>query len=286
MPRVAIRPLTIDDLPFGHRLSTAAGWNQLLADWARAVALDSSASFIGTLDGIDVGTVTAVAFDSIAWVGLMLVEPQARGKGVGRALMERVLDVLDGRRVRSIRLDATPLGQPLYETLGFREDFPLHRYTGTPSHPHRTNTIGQDLRIVEATSADMPRIADLDEQVTATRRRMLLERLRLERPIGGRIALRGDCLAGFVLERSGRLGTLVGPCCGDSEAGAALLATSLESLIGTPVLADIPDAHHEARSLVTRHGLEAVRPLTRMTRGEPVREDVARMWTSSGPEKG
>jgi len=286
MPIVSIRPLVRDDLSFGHRLSTEAGWNQLLADWERTFAIDSTASFIGSFGGVDVGTVVAVTFDAIAWVGLMLVDPAARGRGVGRALMERVLETLDARGVRTVRLDATPLGQPLYESLGFRTDFLLHRHAGIPVKMHDARVLDHDLRITAATEADIGLIADLDEQVTGTRRKRLLERLRDERPLGGRIVWRGDALAGFVFERAGRLGTLVGPCLGDSMAGAVLLSTTLNSLAGMPTLVDTPDDHQQARELATQYGLEAVRPLTRMTRGKPVREIVERLWASSGPEKG
>lgn len=286
MPSIAIRSLQPTDLPFGYQLSTAAGWNQLPADWQRALALDSSGSLIASLDGVDVGTVTAVVFDSIAWIGLMLVEPRARGRGVGRALMERVLDMLDARRVRSIRLDATPLGQPLYEKLGFQPDYQLQRYAGAPRKPRSTPAVPSDTHLSAATDSDLSRIAALDTQVTSTRRHRLLAQLRRERPQGARIAQRRGILVGFSLQRAGRLGTLVGPCIGDSQAGAILLAEALESLSGTPTLIDVPDTHAQSRALVAEFGLQPARPLTRMTRGEPVREDVARIWSSSGPEKG
>lgn len=286
MSRISIRPLEQVDLSFGYGLSVQAGWNQLRADWERVFALDRSASFVASWDGVDVGTVTAVVFDTVAWVGLMLVDPAARGQGVGRALMERVLDMLDARSIQTIRLDATPLGLPLYEKLGFRADFALQRYGGVLSRDVSSVAAEDDVSVVPATTDDLAPIADLDEQITSTRRRKFLERLMAEFPRGAYVARRGGRLSGFVLARAGRLGTLVGPCLSEAATGAALLSRAIKSLLGMQVLVDIPDDHAAARALVANFGLASLRPLTRMTRGRRIAEDIARIWASSGPEKG
>ncbi len=115
------------------RLKASVNWNQTEADWQRVRELDSLNSFVGQVDGEDLGTVTGVAFGSIGWIGLMLVDERARGQGLGKLLMQTALDSLAERGVVSIRLDATPLGQPLYEKLGFTADFALSRWSGVPA---------------------------------------------------------------------------------------------------------------------------------------------------------
>lgn len=287
MAHLILRALTKADLSFGLGLSTAAGWNQSIVDWRRALALDVGASFVASLEGVDVGTVTSVAFGPVAWVGLMLVDARVRGRGVGRALMERALATLDARGVRSIRLDATPLGRPLYEKLGFRLDYMLHRYAGAPfidqAAPRQ-----EPYACRPFTERDLVRAAALDEQVAGAPRSRFIEALWRERPQGALVAHDGPsgALRGFVLQRAGRLGTLIGPCLGDSTAGELLLAASLDQLSASPVLVDIPERHAAAVRLATSRGLAPVRPLARMTRGPEVREDFDRLWTSSGPEKG
>src|SRR5439155_19059347 len=54
-----------------------------------------------------------------------------RGRGIGKALVHHALDFLDRQGVQSVRLDATPLGQPLYEKLGFMPEYTLKRFEGT-----------------------------------------------------------------------------------------------------------------------------------------------------------
>jgi len=40
---------------------------------------------------------------------------------------------LDARGVPTIRLDATPLGRPVYTKLGFVDEYEVTRYGGTPA---------------------------------------------------------------------------------------------------------------------------------------------------------
>src|SRR5690606_32161796 len=105
-------------------------------------------------------------FDSVAWISMMLVEESLRGRGIGRALMEQALMHVDASGIPTVRLDATPLGRPLYEKLGFRADFPLVRYAGIPDDPGAA----EGILPVSVSSASA-----LDQRVTGTNRRQLLE---------------------------------------------------------------------------------------------------------------
>src|SRR6266567_1475892 len=130
MPMIRVRGMTFEDLTLGLRLKQRVGWNQTAADWARFLSLQPDGCFVAELDGEPVGTVTTCVFGTVAWVGMMLVDPGKRGRGVGRALMARALAFLDSRGVRGVRLDATPLGEPLYRSLGFVPQYPLSRLEG------------------------------------------------------------------------------------------------------------------------------------------------------------
>src|SRR5262249_32451649 len=107
--------MTEPDIALGMRLKQQAGWNQTEADWRRCLALEPDGCFVAELDSQSVGTVTTCTFGDVAWVAMVLVEETVRGRGIGRALMERALAYLESTGVRCVRLDATPLGRPLYE---------------------------------------------------------------------------------------------------------------------------------------------------------------------------
>src|SRR5271156_4343745 len=118
-PLLRIRDMTVADIPFGMRLKNQAGWNQVEADWRRLLDLQPDGCFVAELDGAPAGTVTTCRFGPVAWVAMMLVDRSLRSHGIGRALMSRAVGDLDSAGIRTIRLDATPLGQPLYESLDF-----------------------------------------------------------------------------------------------------------------------------------------------------------------------
>src|SRR5271166_6332252 len=79
-----IRLMTAADVPLGMRLKQQNGWNQLEADWVRALDLQPDGCFVAELDGTPVGTVTTCIFGAVAWIAMMLVEETMRGRGLGK----------------------------------------------------------------------------------------------------------------------------------------------------------------------------------------------------------
>lgn len=56
----------------------------------------------------------------IAWIEEVVVDERARGRGVGRALTERLLEIAKERGCRQVKLTASNfVAQKLYESLGF-----------------------------------------------------------------------------------------------------------------------------------------------------------------------
>src|SRR5438128_556209 len=112
---IHIRLMTAADVSFGMRLKAANGWNQTEADWHRYLDLQPDGCFVAEIDGNPVGTLTTCIFGTVAWIAMMLVDVSQRRRGIGLALMQHAIDFLTHEGVISIRLDATPLGQRLYE---------------------------------------------------------------------------------------------------------------------------------------------------------------------------
>lgn len=134
MPDFTLRPFVPADTPAGLGLCRAAGWNQLDRDWR--VFLDSNARecFAAEAQGAVIGSVTTIRYESVAWISMLLVDPGWRGRGVGRALLERALEVLSD--AECVKLDATPEGRRLYVQYGFQDEMRLWRMEasggGTP----------------------------------------------------------------------------------------------------------------------------------------------------------
>jgi GNAT superfamily N-acetyltransferase len=279
---IRVRPMTVADLPLGMRLKAQAGWNQAEADWRRCFRMQPDGCFVAELDRKPVGTTVAILFYPVAWVAMVLVDEAARGRGVGTALMRHALGFLDGYGVRSVRLDATALGRPVYEKLGFVAEYTLTRYQGVL---RPTDEDGPGVEPVDV--EQMLQVTRLDLDATRIKRSTLLMRLHEEMSDAFRMVRRGGELLGFLASRPGTNATQLGPLVArDEPAGRALLADAARRFTGQPVFLDVPLTNEPARRAAEALGLTAQRELLRMGRGEPVCERVEWLWASSGPEKG
>jgi GNAT superfamily N-acetyltransferase len=273
--------MTPADVSLGMRLKAQAGWNQTEADWRRCLRLSPDGCFVAELDDTAVGTTVTILFGRVAWVAMVLVDEAVRGRGVGTALIQHALAFLDGRGVPSVRLDATPLGRPVYEKLGFVAEYPLARYAGVPG-PAGRNAGVEPLR-----PATLPEIECLDEPITQADRSQLLRRLFEEYPDTFRVVRRDDTVVGFLTSRPGANAAQIGPCiAADEDAGRSLLADAARRYAGQRIFIDVPRPNEPARRAAEALGLTVQRELLRMGRGEPVAEAVDLLWASSGPEKG
>ncbi len=191
----------------------------------------------------------------------------------------------------SVRLDATALGKPLYEKLGFVVEYELARYEGFPLAssprsplPEEEGAIGG---VVEKANAqDWPRLFQLDREITTADRSKFLTRLFSERREDVRMVRSGTEVVGFLAVRPGVRAWQIGPCLARHAAGAMLLADAAHRHASGKVFIDIP-VHNEAAVNTARTlGLNVQRHLVRMCRGQPVPERTHHIWASSGPELG
>jgi len=212
---------------------------------------------------------------------MLLVEPAVRGRGVGTRLMEHCLKHLAERGVPSVRLDATPLGRPIYEKLGFVVEYELVRMEGVASggvwHPD----------VGPVTAVQLDQVLDLDLNIRGTNRHRLIRRLYDERPEAMWAFVADGRIVGYLTSRHGANATQIGPALSTSaEAGRVLADVALRYCIGQRVFIDIPTANVPAIDWAQSRGLSVQRPLMRMRRGRPVDDQPAAQWASSGPEKG
>ena len=278
-----IRLMTSADVPLGMRLKAQANWNQTLSDWRRFLDLEPDGCFVAEQDGEPVGTTTTCVFDTVAWIAMVLVDTAARGQGIGTRLVDHALAELDRRGIQSVRLDATALGRPIYENLGFVAQYELLRMEGTTWQVDRSPT-----NAAPVTRARLDEVIALDALATGTDRRRLLERLYHEQP-ERMLAICDDRgkIAGYAAFRDGSRATQIGPAAAKSpEAGRALLDTVVARLAGQPIFVDIPSENQAAVGWATSGGLTVQRPFTRMCRGQPTHDRRDVLWASSGPEKG
>jgi predicted GNAT family acetyltransferase len=227
---------------------------------------------------------------------MVLVDSDFRHRGIGTRLVQHALQYLDGQGVSAVRLDATALGRPVYERLGFVAQFELMRMEGvmgggvdaavTPSSAE-PSCPGTACAIRPAGPDDSRVLAAWDQEATGTPRGRLLECL-LADP-GSRAYWTGDGQppGGYVISRCGSRAAQLGPAVAfTAAAGSMLLDRAATDWTGQRVYLDVPVDNRAAVVWAESHGLVCQRSFTRMVRGRPVSEDIERLWASSGPEKG
>jgi GNAT superfamily N-acetyltransferase len=284
--------MTLADIPLGLKLARQAGWNQIEADWRRFLAMQPDGCFVGELDATAVATTAAFIFGPVAWIAMVLVEAEFRRQGVATALLKHALDFLDSRGVKTVRLDATAAGQPVYAKLGFVPEYPLTRYMGAAPVGCAVHTFspGGDMPAERCARHTLPfsagQIAAFDYRMTATSREKMLARLFEESPDLTQVWDQDGRLEGYITGRRGANATLIGPCIATAHAGPALLSAALACCADRPVFMDIPRDNAPAIEMVEKSGLGVQRHFMRMCRGERIRDHVEAIWASSGPEKG
>jgi len=281
---VWIRMMRASDLDDALQLSTSVGWNQIAADWHRMYHLEPGGCFVAEYRGHVVGTTLCCLFGNVAWLAMVIVQENLRGRGLGSQLVQRGLDYARQNGIDSVRLDATPLGQHVYRRFGFEPQFELIRMSGVVQISHPVSP-APNLTIRAASMMELPTLFAYDRHATRTNRRKLLDRLFSEcTPLVA--CSRDGRVQGFLAHREGRLATQPGPCAGNRGAARALFRHALNSRAGTSVIADIPADQPDLLAIASEHGLTAQRTLLRMCCGTNVEEDRQLFHLSYGGEYG
>jgi len=213
-----MRQMRPGDIDAGLGFCRASGWNQTAADWSCFLRANAAGCRVAMEGGEVAGTVTTLRFeDRFAWISMLLVAPELRGRGIGTALLMEALRVLDD--VPCVRLDATPAGKQVYDKCGFEDEYPLARMRG------ERVTVGAADGARRMTERDFEGVLKLDREVFGADRRVVLEHLRESAPEYAWVMEAGGEIAGFALGRHGVRAEHVGPVVA-RDAGMAWALTS------------------------------------------------------------
>src|SRR5437867_827307 len=257
-----LRVMNMADIPAGMRLKGVAGWNQTPADWERFLSASPEGCFVIEAEGRIVGTATTINYEGrFAWIGMVLVDPDYRGRGIGTRLLEKAIDYLDGSGVPTLKLDATPQGKPIYKKLGFTEEYEVERWVLRRSPGAKTSEPPGPL-------PDFEGILKWDRVVFGADRSRLLSSIDRESRDFTLTAERRGSLEGYAAGRRGSLADHLGPWVARDEPSAVeLLDEFLRRAARGTLFVDCMKSSPFARELLASHGFELSRPLTRMFRG-------------------
>jgi ribosomal protein S18 acetylase RimI-like enzyme len=152
MRAATLRPMTASDLDFASSLTLAEKWHsETLEEFEGFFAHAPAGCLIAEQGGRRVGIGVATPYQDAGFLGQIVVAPDVRGQGIGNQIVDALLSYLRSLGVRSVYLDSTKAGAPLYEQHGFRKDQPSLRYAGKVRgalHPHVRPMRADDLDAV------------------------------------------------------------------------------------------------------------------------------------------
>jgi GNAT superfamily N-acetyltransferase len=251
--------LAVDDLDQAVGLSTAAGWNQPLDDWRLFLRIAPAGAFAAAADGRIVGTAIGVDYGGFAWIAMMLVDPAFRGCGLGGRLLEAALESLPANL--PVRLDATPLGRPLYRRYGFELETTLSRFV-----VNRAFTPKPDAHAVRPlTIADLPLAIERDREIFGGVRAAVLDWSFCSASCYAHVAPSADGAIQYCFGRRGRLFDQIGPVvAGGAAVAHALVHTACAAANGRPIAVDAFDLQSAFTAGLRERGFVVERPFFRM----------------------
>ena len=118
-PLPRLRSMTTSDVDPAAELILGNDWG-VRREWLEfATTQPECAPLVAEADGRIVATGVGTANGPVGWIGTIFVAPDRRGRGLGRALTQAIIDRLEAMGCRSFALVATAEGRRLYERMGF-----------------------------------------------------------------------------------------------------------------------------------------------------------------------
>ncbi|WP_032632931.1 GNAT family N-acetyltransferase [Pseudomonas syringae] len=262
-----LMPLRADHLPQAVGLSSALAWPYREADWR--FAFDLGAGLAVEVEGKLVGTALWwLQGDSHASVGMIIVSAAMQGKGIGRVLMD---SVLQHTGERTLILNSTQEGLALYTRLGFVAHGQLHQHQAVLERAAHFVRDGSHLRSMQP--SDEQAVRQLDRAATGRDRSALLSHLF---DIGSILVVdRGAGVLAYACVREWGRGVVIGPVVARGPEAVpdakALIGALTEAHQGRFVRIDVTDRSGLSHWL-TELGLPCVghaTPMVRTTRSSP-----------------
>lgn len=260
-----IKRLTLSDARRCLELTQAIQWSQTLEDWKRLIQWSGDGAY-GMVHRTSVLVATTLVFrygTDRAWIGAVITHPRFQRQGLAAQLMETALNELKKSGVREIMLDATGMGQPLYQKFGFRPLYPIGIFMGAAMPQEATPA----QRYQPTHLAD---VLALDREIFGADRSRTIQTLVNDFPTW--VDYQNGRLQGYIIGKAQNADhAYIGPWMHQTPEGAEiLLQTALHHLAGRIVRVDIAEKNPAGQEIVMKYGLEQKRICTRMILGDAV----------------
>jgi GNAT superfamily N-acetyltransferase len=114
-----IQTMQPTDFAFAVELANTMDWNMTVEDFAFNRDLEPDGCFTLYKNAKRVGVATCVSFGRVGWFGNLIVQPELRGKGAGKQLVQHAISYLKGVGVETVGLYAYKHLVDFYGKIGF-----------------------------------------------------------------------------------------------------------------------------------------------------------------------
>jgi GNAT superfamily N-acetyltransferase len=211
-----IRCMQEEDLAFAAQCTANEGWQS--EDFTSLMIFynyDPHGCFIAEQNGQKVGICIATKYAKSGFIGELIVLPEARGRGIGVALLNHGVAYLQQGGANSIYLDGVVKAVNLYERNGFRKVCRSWRFSGRLGRRP-----GENVR--QMTTHDLPQVFALDFAQFGTDRNFFLQHRFKIFPNLSYVMVVDDRITGFILGRCGEGWISAGPWVVEKDADNAL----------------------------------------------------------------
>jgi len=182
--------------------------------------------------------------DSLRSIGMVLVAPPHRRRGLARAVMDRCLSMA-GRR--PTMLIATAMGEPLYVDLGFAEVGRVARMA--------CDSAAAGERLPSISTADVHAVLELDRMACGADRSALLRSLLARAAATAVVRRASGAIRAFGIALRQRDQLVVAPLIAPNTSDAVTLFRSLAGGCAGPVRLDVPTRQEAFLSALAALGL-------------------------------
>ncbi|MEP3371953.1 MAG: GNAT family N-acetyltransferase [Maribacter dokdonensis] len=280
---IVVRQMVASDIPGAMQLVSAENWNQTKVDWLMFLELNPNLCLVASYDGEVIGTVTAINYNNdVAWIGMMLISKAFRGLGVSKNLLYTIIEKLEG--CKSIKLDATAAGIPVYKKLGFQEELEIDRMITTDLDTTINNRSRDTVRAISEN--DMEELSALDLNFFGANRLDLINFLKKCNKAW--CLIRNECIVAYVFLRPGSNYFQLGPLMAETVDDALnLIEIILEHNIGQSIVIDVLHDQFKFKERLTGLGFSFQRSFVRMyLKDNSFAGLVNKQFLIAGPELG
>ncbi|HMH32772.1 MAG TPA: GNAT family N-acetyltransferase [Puia sp.] len=170
---IVITPIRTEDLE-AIREFQPEGWGDIVELFIYNIQCSFCYPIKMSIEGRMVAVGNTVLYKDTAWLSQIIVHPEHRNRGLGKAMTQELIDQIDHQQYKTILLDATSLGYPVYQKLGF-ETISEHLHFSA----HETESAFEKSgSIISTYDRDHENIFQLDKLATGEQReKKLMENL-------------------------------------------------------------------------------------------------------------